>query len=123
MRERFGEMFKRLRIDSVGQTLRAFCLANGFDAGNISKLERGRMAPPESVDILTEYACALGLEDGSEEWTAFFDLAAAERGKMPADLMEDEQLLSKLPVLFRALRDKKANGDDLDELVKKIRQA
>ncbi len=119
---RFGELFKRLRIES-GQTLRAFCLNHGFDPGNISKIERSRLAPPKSQQKLTGYAKALGLKKGSGEWQQFSDRAAAEQGQIPADLLDDE-LVAKLPVFFRALREiNGADEEDLRELAEKIRQA
>jgi hypothetical protein len=102
--ETFGGMFNRLRVASK-QTLRSFCLKHGYDPGNISKLERGLMAAPENGEVLTGYALALGLKRGSSEWTTFTDLASAERGKLPADLMSDAELVSKLPLLFRSMRE------------------
>ena len=99
----FGAYFKDRRI-AAGKTLRAFCQEHGFDPGNISKLERGRMSPPESEAKLTEYAEALGLKRGSDEWYEFCDLAAAEAGRLPADLQSDAEVLKRVPVLFRAVR-------------------
>ena len=122
MRERFGDIFRRLRIAS-GQTLRSFCLLHELDPGNMSKLERGRLAPPESQDTLQSYALWLGLKEGANDWEAFFDCASAERGRVPEDLLKDEELVDKLPVLFRTIRGIKANGESLDELIEKIRRA
>lgn len=122
MAERFGEMLKRLRIER-GETLRAFCQQHGLDPGNTSKLERGRLAPPDSPETLRSYAEWLGLEDGSDEWQAFLDCASAERGRVPEDILDDEELMDKLPVLFRMIRGIKANGQSLDELIEKIRRA
>src|SRR5690606_27885083 len=99
-----------------GQTLRSFCLRHKLDPGNISRLERGRAAPPESQEILETYAKALKLKQGSEQWHAFMDAAAAERGRIPVDLMDDE-VIEKLPVLFRALRDAKTDDVLLDDLI------
>lgn len=118
----FGAVFKRRRI-AAGMTLRAFCQQHGFDPGNISKLERGRMGPPESEAKLAEYAEALGLNPDTEEWFEFFDKAAAERGRIPSDLLSDEELLGKLPVLFRTLRGGKVDGAHLDDLIERIRRA
>jgi transcriptional regulator with XRE-family HTH domain len=117
----FGANFKELRIAS-GQTLRAFCAAHGFNPGNISKLERGRLGPPESNDKLTDYARALGLRKGSPEWFEFFDRAAAERGRFPDDLLSDTELLGRLPVLFRTLRGAKVDSRHLDALIERIRK-
>ena len=43
---RFGAFFKQKRLE-LGLSLRRFCLEHGLDPGNISKLERGRLAPPQ----------------------------------------------------------------------------
>jgi transcriptional regulator with XRE-family HTH domain len=119
--ESFGEMFKRLRLES-GQTLRAFCLRHNFDPGNVSKLERGRMPPPEGDSLIRQYASALGIRD-REVLQVFCDLAATERGKIPSDIQDEPELLDKLPVLFRVLRGTKTSGETLDQLVEKVRHS
>jgi len=121
-RKQFGAYFKQRRIRS-GQTLRKFCQAHGFDPGNISKLERGRLPPPHDDAKLTEYATALGIEAGSDEWYEFFDRAAAVRGRIPKDILSDEKVVERLPVLFRTLRGRKVRKSDLVRLVEKIRNA
>jgi len=118
----FGALFKECRI-AAGKTLRAFCSEHGFDPGNISKIERGRMGPPESEAKLAEYAEALGLRYGTDEWIEFFDLAAAERGRIPQDILNDEEVVGKLPLLFRTLRGQKIDEGHLDALVERIRRA
>jgi transcriptional regulator with XRE-family HTH domain len=103
MSSSFGAYFKELRTQK-GRTLRAFCKANGLDPGNISRLERGKISPPESKENLLKYAKALGLKNGSKEWIEFFDRAAASRRELPVDLLRDEKVLEKLPAVFRTLR-------------------
>lgn len=121
MAETFGSHFKELRVRK-GWTLRRFCEANGYDPGNISRLERGIFPPPESPQKLREYAHALGLAEGRDEWIEFFDRAAAARGQIPADLQADEELVARLPVLFRTLRGRKVTPEKLDKLVEMIRR-
>ena len=118
----FGNLAKELRIAS-GQTLRSFCAENNFDPGNISKIERGRALPPDSDEKLATYAQALGLSKGTTNWQNFFDQAYAAKGKIPTDLLDDDEVLDKLPVLFRTLRGLRADGDALDDLIDKIRRA
>lgn len=118
----FGRLLKKLRADK-GLTLREFCQANGFDPGNYSRLERGLFAPPQREELLERYANAFGLQRGSDAWIEFFDLAAAARGELPKDLLRDEDLLEKLPVLFRTLRGEKVPPEKLDQLVEKVRRA
>ncbi len=118
----FGEFCKARRLGQ-GETLRAFCEKNGFDPGNISKLERGRMPPPASEEKLSQYARALGMEPPMKEWVEFFDLAAVCRGEIPADLLSDEEVVSRLPVLFRTLRGDRVDEKQLDDLIDRIRRA
>lgn len=121
MASTFGSYFKELRTRK-GWSLRRFCEANGYDPGNISRLERGVFPPPESPQKMREYAKALALKEGTEEWIEFFDRAAAARGQLPADLQADEKLVGRLPLLFRTLRGRKARAANLDQLVEIIRR-
>jgi transcriptional regulator with XRE-family HTH domain len=122
---RFGEYFKAQRL-KLGLTLRAFCEKHGLDPSNTSKIERGLLPPPQG-EKLREYARHLGLKSGTNEWYEFCDLAAAEAGRLPADL-HDEELAGKLPIFFRTLRESAKDGgrdsaDLLKELIEKIRKA
>lgn len=117
----FGEYFKKKRIEK-GMTLRDFCRKFGLDPGNISKLERGLLPPPTSRGKLETYASHLGLKKGSDDWMEFFDLAAACRGELPKDFLEDSEVVKNLPVIFRTIRGKKVSSKLLDELIEKIRK-
>ena len=120
-RSRFGEFFRERRI-ALKKTLRQFCLENGLDAGNLSRLERGRVPPPKRHK-LEEYARLLELKEGSDEWFKFFDLADADAGRLPQDLQENERILDKVPVLFRTLRGQKVSHEELDNLMDLLRKA
>jgi len=117
---RFGEFFKKRRI-SLGKTLRQFCLDNQLDPGNISKLERGLLPPPQSREKLESYARVLKIKKGSDDWYTFFDFAAAETGRIPEELIAKENIVEKLPILFRTLRGQKVPEEKLEELLKKLR--
>ena len=121
-KETFGTFFQEHRLN-LRLPLRRFCHENNFDPGNISKLERDKMSPPQSKEKLEEYAKALKIKKGSEEWILFLDLACAAKGKIPADICEDKELLNKLPLVFRTLRMEKVSSHKLDELIKKIHEA
>lgn len=121
-RNAFGSYFKELRI-AQKLTLRQFCEAHGFDPGNLSKLERGVLPPPEAEAKLTEYAKALKLRRGSDEWWQFFDLARAARGKVPPEILRKRDVLARLPLLFRTLRGQKVSEQRLNELIEMIRRA
>jgi transcriptional regulator with XRE-family HTH domain len=116
----FGQLFKAMRL-RLGKTLREFCLEHGLDPGNVSKMERGILPPPQGKEKLEQYATFLGLKRGSTEWFDFFDLAAAEAGRLPPDLADDERLLPKLPAIFRTLRGTKPTQAQLDALVRLLR--
>ena len=118
---RFGEYFKQRRI-ALKKTLRQFCRDHDLDPGNISRLERGLLSPPQGREILESYAKLLKLRKGSDDWYTFFDLAAAETGRIPQELLEDKDVLEKLPILFRTLRGQKVPDEQLDELVRTIRK-
>lgn len=122
MPTKFGDLIKQLRLER-GQTLREFCSENRLDPANFSRLERGLFPPPQSRELLEKYATALGLREGSDEWLNFFDVAAAERGQLPADFMSDEEVVEKLPALFRTMRGKQLTAEKLDELIERIRRS
>jgi transcriptional regulator with XRE-family HTH domain len=118
----FGAYAKALR-QARGLTLRAFCEQHGFDPGNLSRLERGLALPPQDEQKLAEYARALGLAAQSPEWQEFFDRAAAVRGQLPKDLLQDEEVVEKLPLLFRTLRGDPVPSEKLDDLIDKVRRS
>jgi transcriptional regulator with XRE-family HTH domain len=117
----FAVYFKALRM-KLGVSLREFCLERKLDPGNISRMERGLVPPPQSQEKLEEFAGHLGLEKGSEERQEFFDLAAAESGRIPDDVLSDKDLVAKLPILFRTLRGQKVPDDKLNDLIRHIRR-
>ncbi|MGR3294229.1 MAG: hypothetical protein ACUZ9M_09475 [Candidatus Scalindua sp.] len=119
---KFGRFFKERRI-TLKKTLRQFCSENKLDPGNISKMERGLLPPPQSREKLEEYAKLLKIKKGSDGWYTFFDLAAAETGRIPDDLMEGKKIKDKLPIFFRTLRGQKVPNEKLEELIKKLRGA
>jgi len=52
----------------------------------------------------------------------FFDLASVARGEIPRDLLTDEEVADKLPILFRTLRRSPIPPEKMDDLVEKIRR-
>ena len=98
------------------------CRINGFDPGNVSKIERGLFQPPQSKEMLLKYAVAVGIDEGTEEWLTFCDLAITSAGKIPDDIITDQELMNALPVLFRTVRNKKLEKEDLGKLIKSIKR-
>jgi transcriptional regulator with XRE-family HTH domain len=99
-RNEFGRFF-RSRRTALGLNLSEFCRQNGFDKGNVSRLERGLKKPPESTDLLRSYADALQLQPESEDWKAFMRHAAIARGKLPTVVSDDRA--ADVEEMFRRL--------------------
>jgi len=99
----FGSLFRSSR-KALGLTLREFCRRNGFDPGNVSRLERGLVPPPQTRQILESYAKALKLVRDSSAWETFFELAATGSGRIPDEFLENQRAAQKLPAIFRQLR-------------------
>lgn len=118
----FGDLVKMRRAE-LRLSLRAFAERAGMDPGNASRLERGRMAPPEGTEVLARIATALKLKEGSREYERLMDVAAAAKGRVPQDLLTDEEVAARLPILFRTLRSKPLNGEQLEKLIDSIRKA
>ena len=118
----FGRFVQELRKRQQ-LTLRGFCEKYGFDPGNQSKLERDLLPAPKSVETLEVLAGNLGLKEGTEEWQYFLDLAATSTGQLPLDIREDEEMASKLPLIFRSLRGEKLSVEQLRELADLLKRS
>jgi transcriptional regulator with XRE-family HTH domain len=117
----FGTLIKELRAKQrLG--LREFCLKQGHDPSNWSKIEREILPPPRDEETLRAWAKQLGLKQGSDDWLKFFDYAAVDAGRIPDYVLKDEQLTAQLPVFFRTLSGQKPSREDLEKLVEIIRR-
>ena len=94
----------RQRRQAIGLTLREFCRRNGYDAGNLSKLERGLARPPEGRNSLESLAKALKLESDPGLWMQFMDLASAATGRIPEDMQTNPMIREAMPGVFQKLR-------------------
>ena len=115
----FGEFIKDKRIEHK-TTLREFCRKMRIDPSNWSKIERGKLPPPKSKTVLTEIAQILDIRKDSEGWQTLFDLAAI--AQLPSELIDDQSIVDKLPVFFRTLRGEKPSRQELEELIRLIRE-
>jgi transcriptional regulator with XRE-family HTH domain len=104
-------------------TLRAFAQKAEIDPGNLSRYERGVLAPPQDEMVLGRIGAALGLRPGSREWKEMVDLAAIGAGRIPPDIARDPRLLGALPILFRAVKGKKLSRENLIRLAQRIQQS
>ena len=118
----FGELVKRLRSEKrLG--LREFCIAADYDASNWSKIERGILSPPQDSDFLNRVAVILGLSENAKERELLFDYAAIDAGKIPKYVLDDAELVKRLPVFFRTATGKKPTVEELKRLDEILRRA
>ncbi len=117
----FGEFFSAKR-KSLGKTLREFCRENGFDAGNMSRLERGLQTPPQSKEKRRQYASALGIKERSEEWLEFCDLATISAGKIPDSIVSDKELMAEVPILFRSIKKEGIEKERIQNLLEALKK-
>lgn len=117
----FGELIQARRAE-IRLTLRDCAVRADMDPGNLSKLERGRMAPPQDPDILARLIDALELTDtaGAQELA---DAAAMQNGRIPRDILSNEEVMSALPILLRTVNNKQLEGAQVEKLIEIIRNA
>lgn len=89
-------------------------------AGNLSKLERGRIDPPQDPAILERMINALGYRAADARAQEIKDLAAIENGRIPPDLLEDEEVILHMPILLRTLMKLKLTAAQIEDLVEMI---
>lgn len=116
----FGTFIKEARI-RAGLTLREFCRTMNVDPGNWSKIERDLLPPPKSQRVLREIALTLKIAENSDSWHEIFDRASISF--IPKDLLDDQSVVEKLPVFFRTLRGDKPARNELEALIRKIKQS
>lgn len=118
----FGELVRERRTQ-LRLSLRAFAEKAGMDPGNASRIERGQAAPPEAADVLDRIATALQFKKKTREYERMFDVAAIAKGRVPQDLLSDEDVAARLPILFRTLRGKPLTKEQFEKLIDSIRKA
>ena len=117
----FGEYLRGLRV-GIGMTLREFCRRVDESPGNVSRIERRKLAPPDSVEKLVRFARGLGLTDEGEI-RDFIDRAVIERGRVPDDILSNERMVAALPLVFRTMRGDRVDDDDLRSLAELIKRS
>jgi len=118
----FGELFRFLRKqERIG--LREISKKLNIDPSNLSKIERGIMAPPKDKDLLDYCAKILKVKKTSPFYQQFFDLAEIARGDIPKDILNNEKILPLLPAFFRTIRGKKPTQEQIEQLIEMIRNS
>ncbi|MEQ9400140.1 MAG: helix-turn-helix transcriptional regulator [Longimicrobiales bacterium] len=118
----FGESVRERRKE-LRLGLREFAQRAELDPGNLSKIERGRLNPPQDINVLDRICLALEWDLGGEPATKLHDLAAVEAGNIPPDLLDDGEVLAKIPLLLRTVKNQRLDADEMDRLIDLIRQA
>lgn len=115
----FGKYLRKLRLER-NLSLRKFSSLIEMDPGNLSRIERG-VFPPPSEDKVIHIAKTLGLDRGNEEWIQLMDYFYISKKEIPGYVLDEEDLLEKLPVIFRSLTGSKLKSEDLDKLIELIK--
>ena len=118
----FGEFFKELRLRKA-LTLRQYCQEYGHDPGNISRIERGQLPAPKAETLLRAYAESLGVNEGTDDWLKFLDLAAVSNQTYGISAIKQAELLNRLPLLFRTLDNKELTEERLNQLIEMIKNS
>jgi hypothetical protein len=58
----------------------------------------------------------------TDDWLKFFDYAAVDSGRIPDYVLKDEELVEKLPAFFRTLSGNKPSDEELENLIKLLRE-
>jgi transcriptional regulator with XRE-family HTH domain len=109
---KFSEYLKTKRM-KINESLRAFCLENNLDAGNISKLERGVMAPPKDI---SKIANALGFKLGDAEYAEMEDIAEKTRAVEHFSRVS-EDVAERLPQFFRTVDNANLTEEKLNQMI------
>jgi transcriptional regulator with XRE-family HTH domain len=118
----FGSYIREKR-EEQRVSLRQFCNELNIDPSRWSKVERGILQPPSDDETLNTMAKLLAIKKNSPDWAKLKDLAVLGRGEIPKDIMEDEELVACLPMVFRTLRREKPSKDQLLSLADLIRHS
>lgn len=117
---KFGRMLKDLRIIRE-LSLREVCRETDYDPSNWSKIERGIISPPADEKTLIKWAKILGLT--TKKTKEFIDEARVAQGIIPEDIMSSQNAVNALPAFFRTLRNEKPTKEEIDNLVRLIKNS
>jgi transcriptional regulator with XRE-family HTH domain len=120
--ETFGGLLKKIRLEEAKVGLRAFAELIEWQPSNLSNLERGRLKPPSDAQTITSMCDALGLSEDDPRRAKLFDLAAKEKNAVPGDVAQVIKERPGIPVLIRAVANKRLDDDKLKELAEYIKK-
>ena len=116
----FGKLLKSLR-EERRLSLRKFCQITDLDPGNVSRWERGVTAPPQNKETLNKISTVFGIKPESDRYKELFFSASISAGRLPSETLDNEALLSKMPLLLRTLDGRKLSEEQFEALINKIK--
>lgn len=120
--ETFGGLLKKIRLEEAKVGLRAFAELIDWQPSNLSNLERGRLSPPADAQTITSICDALGLSEDDPRRAQLFDLAARQKNAVPGDVAQVIKEQPGIPVLIRAVANRRLDDDKLKELAEYIKK-
>lgn len=119
-RQTFGEFLRACRL-KAGLGLRTFAEAAELKPSNLSAIEHGRQAPPQSHAVLSRIADALGLPKEARDRQRLFDLAAKQRpGTPPSDVAAFAARTPGVTVLLRTIENRRLSTQELERLTEYV---
>lgn len=116
--QKFGKTLKDLRLKKE-LSLRDVCKETGYDPSNWSKIERGLISPPVEEKTLKNWAKVLGLKPSEQK--EFIDEAIIAQGVIPEDILNNKDIIKLMPAFFRTLRNEKPSKEEIDNLIRLIK--
>ncbi|MEK7433674.1 MAG: helix-turn-helix transcriptional regulator [Cyanobacteriota bacterium] len=98
-------------------TLRELARRSGFDASYLSKVLADLVVPPQDIVKLRALAHALDINDQTQDFERFMDLAKIEAGKLPDYIIKNQEAMKSLPAFFRTIDKKKPSKEQLDKIM------
>lgn len=114
----FGEFIRTKRLEK-DFTLRGFSSMAGVDPANWNKIERDIALPPRKKEVLERIVKGLNLT--KEEKEEMYDLAFIAFA--PDEVRPDEDILKRLPLIFRTLRRQKPTKEECLKLFEKLKKS
>lgn len=122
-KETFGAYLRKLRLEK-GFGLRKFAKLVDILPSNLCHIESGKHNPPQNQEALRKMAEILNLKEGGKEWNKLFDLAV-KTGEIPLDVkgyMCERDIVEALPLLARAIKDRKLTKEEIKKLIDDLKK-
>lgn len=116
---KFGEYLKLLRLEKE-ISLRSLAKSSGIDVGNLSKIERSVLNPPQNEDFIDKINKVLKLNEIEKK--KLIDLASSSNGEYPMDIKNQLADYNAIPILLRTISNKRLSDDEIISITEKIKK-